>query len=250
MDAPLPWTGVNDILLEIEAAGSPREMVQKIIDCVPRIISVDLPCVFGAVEPGKRLLEDQTYVESRKWYACFRDRYWNIVPDLSGEKGKNAKLVDWNRYKDTEYACDFMKPQKIRYSLGVTLGVPSLCLVGTFALNRSARSRPFSENDLRIMEILQPHLRNLYGILGRDARSPLSALSERYGVTARELEVVERLLRGFSNGRIASELGLSERTVESHCLHVYHKLGVSDRVELLVLSSRLRISVPAPMKKP
>lgn len=48
-----------------------------------------------------------------------------------------------------------------------------------------------------------------------------------------ERQVCELLLRGHSNRQIASTLVISEHTVESHCAHVYEKLGVHNRRELL-----------------
>lgn len=52
---------------------------------------------------------------------------------------------------------------------------------------------------------------------------PHSALS------ARELEVLELVSRGFSNTDIARLLHLSETTVKSHLAHIYPKLGVNSR---------------------
>lgn len=48
-------------------------------------------------------------------------------------------------------------------------------------------------------------------------------------LTPRELEVLRLVARGLSNGEIASELFIGEATVKTHLLHVFDKLGVSDR---------------------
>ena len=52
-------------------------------------------------------------------------------------------------------------------------------------------------------------------------------------LTRQERQVCELLLRGQRNRQIAAALVVSENTVESHCAHVYEKLGVQNRHELL-----------------
>ncbi len=50
-------------------------------------------------------------------------------------------------------------------------------------------------------------------------------------LTARELEVLEQIVRGKSNKEIASTLGISEATVKSHINNVLSKLDASDRTQ-------------------
>ena len=52
-------------------------------------------------------------------------------------------------------------------------------------------------------------------------------------LSRQEAAVVELLCAGYSNLRIARQLGLEEKTVKNHLTHVYQKLGVSSRYELL-----------------
>lgn len=50
-----------------------------------------------------------------------------------------------------------------------------------------------------------------------------------YGLSAREVEVMDLIARGRSNGEIASELFVSEKTVKNHVNRIYAKLGVPSR---------------------
>lgn len=50
-------------------------------------------------------------------------------------------------------------------------------------------------------------------------------------LTARELEVLEEIVRGRSNKEIGSLLNISEATVKSHINNILSKLGVSDRTQ-------------------
>jgi DNA-binding NarL/FixJ family response regulator len=51
-------------------------------------------------------------------------------------------------------------------------------------------------------------------------------------LTARELQVARLVVDRKTNPEIASELFLSNKTVESHLRNIFHKLNVTSRVEL------------------
>ena len=57
-------------------------------------------------------------------------------------------------------------------------------------------------------------------------------------LTARERQVLELIVAGCANKRIAVELGISEKTVKAHVGHVLAKLGVSDRTQAALLAVR------------
>ena len=57
-------------------------------------------------------------------------------------------------------------------------------------------------------------------------------------LSRREEEVCDLLVRGRSYKAIAEELGIGERTVETHAHSVYRKLGVKTRLELVAQRSR------------
>jgi DNA-binding NarL/FixJ family response regulator len=49
------------------------------------------------------------------------------------------------------------------------------------------------------------------------------------GLTARELEILQYVAAGGSNGEIAKALWVTEQTIKFHLSNVYRKLGVSNR---------------------
>jgi len=56
-----------------------------------------------------------------------------------------------------------------------------------------------------------------------------------YGLTRRETEVMVLLAKGRSNPRIQEELALTPGTVNTHMSHLYKKLDVHDKQELIDL---------------
>jgi len=69
-----------------------------------------------------------------------------------------------------------------------------------------------------------------------DGSAPRAAEQER--LTRREREVLELIVGGRSNKRIALELGISEKTVKTHVGHVLAKLDVTDRTQAALLAVR------------
>lgn len=57
-------------------------------------------------------------------------------------------------------------------------------------------------------------------------------------LSARERNVIQLLGRGYKNQQIAKNLYLSETTIRHHLTSIYSKLGVTDRLELMVFARR------------
>lgn len=64
-------------------------------------------------------------------------------------------------------------------------------------------------------------------------------LKERYRLTARESEIMEYIARGFTMAGIADHLVISENTVRAHSKHIYTKLDIHKRQDLLNLLDTL-----------
>ncbi|MET0481245.1 MAG: response regulator transcription factor [Mycetocola sp.] len=73
------------------------------------------------------------------------------------------------------------------------------------------------------------------------ARMRQDKLPARPKLSTRELEVLRLVAAGDSNPAIAKRLFISEATVKTHLLHVFEKLGVSDRTRAVTLALELGV---------
>jgi len=79
-----------------------------------------------------------------------------------------------------------------------------------------------------------PDESHVTAVVTRARRRVDRAALERYGLTGRQVDSMLMILNGATNGSVANELGISERTVEKHVLAAYHKLGARTRTEALL----------------
>ncbi len=61
-------------------------------------------------------------------------------------------------------------------------------------------------------------------------------------LTARERDVVALVAEGMRNEEVGRRLGISEKTVRNHLTAAFQKLGVSGRLELVLLAARHGLS--------
>ena len=69
--------------------------------------------------------------------------------------------------------------------------------------------------------------------------TPDTVQQRTIGITARELEILTLVARGFSNREIATQLFVSESTVKTHCARVFDKLGAARRTQAVLRGKEL-----------
>jgi two-component system, NarL family, response regulator LiaR len=80
---------------------------------------------------------------------------------------------------------------------------------------------------------------------GTVARSSSDAGAKgHFGLSKRELDVLELLVSGSTNQQMADRLYLSTETIKTHMRHIMEKLGVVDRTQAAVKAVTLRLTAP------
>lgn len=75
----------------------------------------------------------------------------------------------------------------------------------------------------------------LVGAVQSHAMAPPESPGSRFGLSAREMEVMELVAQGYPNGAIAGRLFVADKTIKNHVNHIYAKLGVTTRAAAIAL---------------
>jgi DNA-binding NarL/FixJ family response regulator len=73
-------------------------------------------------------------------------------------------------------------------------------------------------------------------------RPETGAGSQNFRLTRRELEVIALIVGGHTNKDIAKRFAMSEHTVKHYLTNIFDKLGVSNRLELVLFSIHHRLT--------
>ena len=83
-----------------------------------------------------------------------------------------------------------------------------------------------------VRETIDGHVVHVYKSTGSTrAVRPAAVTAEQTPLTSRELEVLQLVAGGATNGEIAQKLWVTEQTVKFHLSNVYRKLEVGNRTE-------------------
>lgn len=88
-----------------------------------------------------------------------------------------------------------------------------------------------------------------YAEAQRPAPDKTMASDKLSALTPREKEIVRLIVGGSSNKQVATALDISERTVKGHLSNVFQKLGVSDRLKLVLYVTDGKPAVSAAVRK-
>src|ERR1700731_942818 len=96
---------------------------------------------------------------------------------------------------------------------------------------RITRSRETIRETVVVREVLVPAEAPAPFAHNTAPFAPNTTHQQALGITARELEILTLIARGFSNREIATQLFVSENTVKTHCARAFDKLGAARRTQ-------------------
>lgn len=181
---------------------------------------------------------------------------------------KNHERPDWLLYTSAPWSSTFRQtdirdektflkselyrkiygPQNTYYGLHSVL-IHDDCKLAQLGLFRPRDGEDFSNREVFLLDAISVHLEwKLYtlrreeqdrGPAEGEARSRLwLRMGQQFGLTRREMEILELIDSGKSNEEIMQALFISKSTLDKHLSHLYQKTGVKSRIQLMSLANR------------
>lgn len=196
-----------------------------------RIRLVDPLCVpaeFVEAEHNYMRFADDDYTG---WLNCCREPTMFRESDLVGEQQRLRSPIYQKCYQK------YGVYDSLYYGM-VSQSKP----LGVLSLFRCREDGPFTDDELFLLNSLGIHMnQHMATLLDRMYRRQaaagydLPAVAVKYGLTARETQLLELLTHFRDNQEIAEAMQVRESTLQKHFQNIFRKFGVSSRWEIMRL---------------
>lgn len=160
-------------------------------------------------------------------------RYCNVIKETKCFLDSDVMTDEFR--ESTPLFKEIYAPQGIYYGLRAYLTYKGE-VIGNISLFNSKEHGDFNSRDMLVLETLAPHIALRLGKerdlgLCEHSRDREVSLAE-WGLTTREQEIVQMVLKGMEDHQIANSLCIAKSTVKKHIYNIYQKLDVNNRVQL------------------
>ena len=232
---PAEWLEINSLLLSLGDETSINRYSSILLERMSRLVRYSCGHLFFH-QTHKQIplnyfdleISEQTFISYNSYYKGLDD-----IRRLTFNQAspiKSTRVMDYNRWKNTEYFTDFLAPNNFYFLCGVDI-IYSNRLIATLTLIREKGEYDFDDKDLLILKNLSPHfaihLANFFGL------KKYQLWTDNFALTTRECDIVELLTQGATNKKIADQLFISVNTVKKHLHNVYEKCEVNSKSQLI-----------------
>lgn len=234
------WKSLYELLNDLIRQEDVANLETSLSDNIDNLIPADLGApFFDYYENQPHCVRWPEYADS--YVDDFNSYYGKICPVPFNLDTLLLGPVSWKRYRHTEYDTDFNRPLNIGHTFACGFRKLRNNSIHVIALTRSRRCKPFSHKDTYNFKLLTTLFADLYykidtsfSKLERRIRY-VNMLPGMIPLSCREAEICTLLCKYYTSSEIAKLLSISSRTVECHCMHIYYKMNVKNRNELLNL---------------
>jgi two-component system, NarL family, nitrate/nitrite response regulator NarL len=202
------------------------------------VFRIGLGRLFGAEEDLRVVAQAEDSAQVARLAAQFKPDLLFVQAEIAAE-GLGNLVVQVRQAspcsKIVITASDMPEDQALRYTKAGASGV-ILKSVGPHLFVRCARKVMDSEVWLPKRQVAK--MAEILRSTQERPRRPADTL------TTRERMIISYLIQGWRNREIGRQLSITEQTVKNHLRSIYDKVGVSDRLELVLYAIHQRLELP------
>ena len=240
------WSLLYEFVYHCGSVHDPKEFCVMVIENIRKLCSYNQGRIYF-LDGNNRVADQYLTGVSKKNVALYHEYYAHVengkyeIPQYltdrmtPGDRNTVLGVRNWQTATDDEFVCDYVRLLGLTYSLGFSFFNASGYHSVVFMLDRTT-NQAFSERELEHLRLIIPLLNNYYknfSSLDSTRKSVEKKFPESSSLTAREYEIVMLLCMGTATSVIGKKLHISVSTVYKHIAHIYDKLQVSSRQELL-----------------
>ena len=223
----------------IESSSFPRQFQQESLKLINSFMLIK-SAAFYLIDPNMSHKGIVTHNMAKAEDKLYQSRYMHMDP-LNPNLFENSSetvvhmdsIMSAQFIEQSVYYQDFLKPLNYRYATDIFFRSEGK-IIAVITLLRDESQGEFTEEELSILRKQQPFLEYVLNTVYLSKRvEERNTIEERYHLSSRELDVLELMISGANNKAIAKELTLGLATVKTHLQHIYQKIGVASRTELL-----------------
>ncbi len=246
MLAEKEWLFINDVIREVYAANSLRQLGEYFLLLIRKLIPFH-SAIFTIIDNGYTVREQQyaainmdedTIREYNETYA--EQDYTNEV--LSFPKStsyRDSDLIREEQKQKTDMYRNWLLPRGIKYSGGLILKLENSLIV-CITIFRDDKNGMLSNRDLYILDLFIGHLEYMIKRLLIEQPNRFfdyKTMKQYAKLSQREKEIIPYVLKGYSNDDLSEVFCISQSTAKKHVYSILSKFQVASRGELIKLIS-------------
>lgn len=172
-------------------------------------------------------------------------QYYNKIDDFFARSfntfgpKRSTDIMNYREWQNTEYFIDFHKKNHYHYVLILDIHYKDQ-LISTLSLSRERKSVDFTDKELIYLKLMEPHIANhlqkliiIKNLKNKKISEVINNSIRLYHFSNREIDIINCVLKGYSNAEIADLLFISTETVKKHLNNVYKKCDTKNRMDLM-----------------
>ena len=237
------WEDINEIILKMNSEEDVLKSLNTFLIDVEKLVPYEKACIYFYDLSGENIVKEylgqgftqKELVDYERYYCNIDDVVEKMMPNKDVII-KSTDAFDLDKRKETEYFIDYVTPAHTEVSLDTNfrwdMSNREFC-IGSLDLFRNGKDADFSEREMTICKIFQPHIElkaSNYAFLFEN-------VGRRFALTSTESDIATMILRGLSNEQIAEEKYITISTVKKHVSKILEKSDTKSRIEFICKAS-------------